>query len=82
MDWKVRKLLAQGKITKGEAIRGTKGRRSIHFNDAFHGRSGYTLSVTNTNDPNKYQFFAKYDWPRDQPRSPGPSRTIGRRPVA
>ena len=64
MDWKVRKLLAQGKITKGQAIRGTKGTKVIHFNDAFHGRSGYTLSVTNTNDPNKYQYFAKYDWPR------------------
>jgi L-lysine 6-transaminase len=37
----------------------------MHFNEAFHGRSGYTLSVTNTNDPNKHQRFAKFtDWPR------------------
>ncbi len=36
----------------------------IHFRQAFHGRSGYTLSLTNTNDPRKYQFFPKFNWPR------------------
>ena len=36
----------------------------IDLRDAFHGRSGYTLSLTNTADPNKHQYFAKYDWPR------------------
>jgi len=65
MDWKVSKLLAAGKITKGEAYDGKKGTKILHFNEAFHGRSGYTLSVTNTNDPNKHQRFAKFtDWPR------------------
>ncbi|EFQ24018.1 L-lysine 6-transaminase precursor [Aminomonas paucivorans DSM 12260] len=64
MDWKVRKLLAAGKISKGDAVAGRKGTKVLHFNDAFHGRSGYTLTVTNTHDPNKYQYFAKYDWPR------------------
>jgi L-lysine 6-transaminase len=65
MDWKVNKLLEKGKITKGEAIAGSRGTKIIHFNDAFHGRGGYTLSVTNTADPNKYQRFAKFeDWPR------------------
>ncbi len=64
MDWKVRKLLAAGKISKGDAIAGRRGTKILHYNDAFHGRSGYTLSVTNTHDPNKYQYFAKYDWPR------------------
>ena len=34
-----------------------------HFREAFHGRSGYTMSVTNT-DPNKTNNFAKFDWPR------------------
>src|SRR5690606_19031216 len=48
MDWKVRKLLKAGKVGKGEAIDGKKGTKIIHFRDAFHGRSGYTLSVTNT----------------------------------
>lgn len=64
MDWKVRKILKAGKITKGQAVSGSKGTKVLHFNEAFHGRSGYTLSTTNTNDPNKYQFFAKFDWPR------------------
>jgi L-lysine 6-transaminase len=35
----------------------------IHFEDAFHGRSGYTLSLTNT-QPVKTKWFAKFDWPR------------------
>jgi L-lysine 6-transaminase len=35
----------------------------IHFRQAFHGRSGYTLSLTNT-DPRKTQYFPKFDWPR------------------
>ncbi|ACZ19373.1 L-lysine 6-transaminase [Thermanaerovibrio acidaminovorans DSM 6589] len=64
MDWKVRKLLEAGKISKGDAISGKRGTKVIHFHEAFHGRSGYTLSVTNTHDPNKYQYFAKYGWPR------------------
>jgi L-lysine 6-transaminase len=65
MDWKVQKLIAKGRITAGEAVAGTKGTKIIHFNEAFHGRGGYTLSVTNTADPNKFQRFAKFtDWPR------------------
>ncbi len=63
MDWKVRRLLAAGKVNKGDAIRGKKGTKVIYFNEAFHGRSGYTLSLTNTHDPNKHQYFAKFnDW--------------------
>ncbi len=65
MDWKVQKLLEKGKITPGDAVAGRKGTKVIHFNEAFHGRGGYTLSVTNTADPNKHQRFAKFnDWPR------------------
>jgi L-lysine 6-transaminase len=55
-DWKVRKNLAAGK--------GEKGSQVIHFQEAFHGRSGYTLSLTNTADPRKYQYFPKFPWPR------------------
>lgn len=55
-DWKVRKNLAAGK--------GEKGTQVIHFREAFHGRSGYTLSLTNTADPRKYQHFPKFSWPR------------------
>jgi L-lysine 6-transaminase len=54
-DWKVRKNLAAG--------RGEIGHRVIHFEQAFHGRSGYTMSLTNT-DPRKTDLFPKFDWPR------------------
>ena len=54
-DWKVRKNIAKGK--------GEKGTKVIHFQQAFHGRSGYTMSITNT-DPKKTMYFPKFDWPR------------------
>ena len=54
-DWKVRKNLAAGKPEKGS--------QAMHFRHAFHGRSGYTLSLTNT-DPTKTEYFPKFDWPR------------------
>ena len=55
-DWKVRKNLGNGIKNKGSKI--------IHFEQAFHGRSGYTLSLTNTSDPRKTMYFPKFDWPR------------------
>lgn len=55
MDWKVRKNLERGLSDVGTEI--------LHFEQAFHGRSGYTLSVTNT-DPAKTLYFPKFDWPR------------------
>lgn len=55
-DWKTRKNFAKG-LDKEAGI-------CIHFKQAFHGRSGYTLSLTNTADPRKYQYFPKFDWPR------------------
>lgn len=60
MDWKVRQNMRKG-------ITGEKGTQIMHFRDAFHGRSGYTVSMTNTADPRKYQYFAKFDWPRVTP---------------
>ena len=54
-DWKVRKNLIKNKNDKGYKI--------IHFKEAFHGRTGYTLSLTNT-DPIKTKYFPKFDWPR------------------
>jgi L-lysine 6-transaminase len=56
-DWKVRKNHAAG-------IEGDFGRQVIHFRQAFHGRTGYTLSLTNTADPRKTKFFPKFSWPR------------------
>jgi len=55
MDWKVRKNVAAG--------RGERGTEILHFRQAFHGRSGYTMSLTNT-DPKKTDLFAKFNWPR------------------
>lgn len=55
-DWKVRKNFLKG-------YKEEKGHKVIHFKEAFHGRSGYTMSLTNT-DPNKVKYFPKFDWPR------------------
>jgi L-lysine 6-transaminase len=57
MDWKVRQNQRKGVV-------GEKGHQVLHFREAFHGRSGYTVSMTNTADPRKYMYFAKFDWPR------------------
>jgi L-lysine 6-transaminase len=54
-DWRTRKNL-QVDVTPGNAI--------LHFKGAFHGRTGYTLSLTNTFDPNKHKYFPKFEWPR------------------
>ncbi len=56
-DWKVRKNLSKG-------ISGERGQQAMHLRDAFHGRTGYTLSLTNTADPWKTRYFPKFDWPR------------------
>ncbi|MFA6541052.1 MAG: L-lysine 6-transaminase [Bacteroidota bacterium] len=55
-DWKVRKNFAKGYTEE-------RGRQIIHFRHSFHGRSGYTLSLTNT-DPTKTNYFPKFKWPR------------------
>ena len=55
-DWKARKL---GRNFDADA----NDLSILHFRQAFHGRSGYTMSVTNT-DPTKTALFPKFDWPR------------------
>src|SRR3954465_5243862 len=55
-DWKSRWNEAHG-------IDPALGTRVLHLEHAFHGRSGYTLSLTNT-DPVKVDRFPKFDWPR------------------
>jgi len=56
MDWKVQKNLAKGYVKE-------IGTKVIHFEHAFHGRSGYTMSLTNTL-PVKTKWYAKFNWPR------------------
>ena len=55
-DWKVRKNFIKG-------YKEERGRQVIHFRRAFHGRSGYTMSLTNT-DPTKTNYYPKFKWPR------------------
>ncbi len=55
-DWKVQKNFKKGYTRE-------IGTQVIHFKQAFHGRSGYTLSLTNT-DPVKINYFPKFHWPR------------------
>ena len=55
-DWKSRWNEAHG-------IDAALGTKVLHLEHAFHGRSGYTMSLTNT-DPNKVARFPKFDWPR------------------
>jgi L-lysine 6-transaminase len=55
-DWKVRKNLAAGKREKGSKV--------IHFTECFHGRTGYTMSLTDSPDPRKTLYFPQFDWPR------------------
>ncbi len=60
-DWKIRQNFRKGH----QAERGTQ---IMHLREAFHGRTGYTLSLTNT-DVRKTQYFPKFDWPRiDNPK--------------
>ena len=54
-DWKSRWNEAHGIDVAGGRV--------LHLREAFHGRSGYTLSLTNT-DPVKVDRFPKLAWPR------------------
>ena len=55
-DWKKRKNLDKGVDVDDLKV--------LYFKEAFHGRSGYTLSLTNTSDPRKTMYFPKFDWPK------------------
>ncbi|MBS1692173.1 MAG: L-lysine 6-transaminase [Actinobacteria bacterium] len=55
-DWKSR-------LNESRGLDADLGTKVLHLRGAFHGRSGYTLSLTNT-DPNKVARFPKFDWPR------------------
>jgi L-lysine 6-transaminase len=72
-DWKSRHNEAHG-------IDPALGTRVLHLRGAFHGRSGYTLSLTNTN-PVSVARFPKFDWPRIdapylRPGRPGPAMDV------
>ena len=56
-DWKIRLNFQKGYTRE-------VGNQVIHFQQAFHGRTGYTLSLTNTADTRKTKYFPKFNWPR------------------
>ena len=56
-DWKARKL---GRTNFLDDVNDLV---VLHFKQAFHGRSGYTMSLTNTL-PDKVGLFPKFNWPR------------------
>lgn len=56
IDWKVRKNFAKG-------YRSERGHQILHFERAFHGRSGYCMALTNT-DPSKTALYPLFSWPR------------------
>jgi L-lysine 6-transaminase len=56
-DWKARKL---GRTSFQDDVGDLV---ILHFQQAFHGRSGYTMSLTNT-VPDKIGLFPKFAWPR------------------
>ncbi|HKC28848.1 MAG TPA: L-lysine 6-transaminase, partial [Jatrophihabitans sp.] len=55
-DWKSR-------LNEARGIDPALGTQVMHLEHAFHGRTGYTMSLTNT-DPAKVARFPKFDWPR------------------
>ena len=55
-DWKAQRLAGAGPA-------GEEDLAVLHLEGAFHGRSGYTMSLTNT-DPAKTALFPKFQWPR------------------
>lgn len=55
-DWKSRRNERRG-------LDPALGTKVLHLTEAFHGRSGYTMSLTNT-EPGKVARFPKFDWPR------------------
>ena len=55
-DWKSRWNEAHGRSPE-------LGSKVLHLRHAFHGRSGYTMSLTNT-DPVKVARFPQFAWPR------------------
>ncbi len=55
-DWKIRRNFEKG-------YKEERGTQVLHFRQCFHGRTGYTLSLTNT-EPVKTDLFPKFRWPR------------------
>ncbi|MFZ2172641.1 MAG: L-lysine 6-transaminase [Rhodococcus sp. (in: high G+C Gram-positive bacteria)] len=55
-DWKSR-------LCESRGLDPALGTKVLHLTEAFHGRSGYTMSLTNT-EPGKVARYPKFAWPR------------------
>ncbi|OGQ05934.1 MAG: L-lysine 6-transaminase [Deltaproteobacteria bacterium RIFCSPLOWO2_01_44_7] len=55
-DWKTRLNVKRGLDIEASQI--------IHFQQGFHGRTGYTICMTDSPDLRKTQYFPKFPWPR------------------
>tara|TARA_B100001758_G_scaffold113001_1_gene96778 strand:+ start:4620 stop:5927 length:1308 start_codon:yes stop_codon:yes gene_type:complete len=55
-DWKAKKNADLGKKVPENLV--------LHLKDCFHGRTGYTMSLTDSPDPRKVMHFPKFNWPR------------------
>ena len=67
-DWKVRLNIQKGLISHDPQEELTPlGTKVLYFENGFHGRSGYTLSLTHTHDPNKYKYYPKFEWYKIDP---------------
>ena len=55
-DWKSKKNLQLDKSPGKNLV--------VYLKDCFHGRTGYTMSLTDSPDKRKVQYFPKFNWPR------------------
>ena len=55
-DWKAKKNISAGINTIPTSV--------LHLKDCFHGRTRYTMSLTDSPDIRKTQYFPKFNWPR------------------
>ncbi|NUN45274.1 L-lysine 6-transaminase [bacterium] len=61
-DWKVRKQHPNGFSSIEQEEDYVNSMKVIYFKEAFHGRSGYTMTMTNTHYRYKVQYFPKFNW--------------------
>ncbi len=53
----------KSRLNESRGLSPALGTQVLHLRHAFHGRTGYTMSLTNT-DPVKTARFPTFDWPR------------------
>ena len=77
MDWKYNKNLENN--NKLALEKNYDDYKVLHFESCFHGRSGYTMPLTNT-DVKKIKYFTKHNWPRVKPSVIDPKNNVEQPP--